>query len=304
MIALALGGLPTEARSQSGTDQSAAPAPAVPDSGSAAPAADNQLSNDVRPEWHSMITNLPGDWARTGRLCVQPEGLQTIAGIGVLTGILIATDGNTYRSTQDVLGRNPWLRSGADVYQHLGNGRTHLGIAAAFALGGLIADDSRALRTASQTVEGLLASGVVVQILKHMTGRESPAEASTPGGIWRFFPNLKAYEQDQGRYYAFPSGHIATAMTTVTIVAENYPELGWIRPVGYTLVGALGVTLVGVRFHWYSDLPLGIAIGHAVGLVVARRNTPQDMAGDGVSTLSLRPSVLPGGAGVSVAYSF
>src|SRR5664279_4126820 len=48
------------------------------------------------------------------------------------------------------------------------------GLAAAFAAYGFIAGDNRALRTGSQIVETILASGTVVQVLKHITGRESP----------------------------------------------------------------------------------------------------------------------------------
>ena len=253
-----------------------------------------------------MITNLPGDWAMCGERCIAPEGLRTMVGIGMLTGFLIAWDGSTYRFTRNGVERHAWARSGANVIEHAGNGGIHLGIAASFALGGLIADDSRALRTASQAVEGLLASGIIVQVLKHMTGRESPAEASADGGKWRFFPGLKTYNRNQARYYAFPSGHIATTMTTVTIIADNYPELGWIRPVGYTLVGLVGASLVGVRYHWYSDLPLGVAIGYTVGTIVAGRDR-QGSRTEGAtvrSPLTLQPSVGPVGAGVSLEYSF
>ena len=252
--------------------------------------------------WHSMITDLPGDLARGCEASVSETGLKVVGGVGVLTGLLLMTDGVTNRATQDLIHRNPWMQSASSFIEHLGNGRTHLGIAAAFAAAGLIADDSRALRTASQTAEGLLATGIVVQTLKHMTGRESPAAASQSGGVWRFFPNLRSYYKDQPKYYSFPSGHIATTMTTVTIIAENYPEQEWIRPVGYGIVGLVGVSLVGVRYHWYSDLPLGIAIGYVFGTVIARTELPIDgeRTSAGGARLFLSPSVGPNGAGVSV----
>ena len=258
------------------------------------------------PEWHAMITNLPGDWVRGAQVTVRPAGLQTIVAISVLTGILISTDASTYRSTQNLLSRNPWMQSGFDFLEHIGNGRTHLEIAAAFAVVGVVGDDSRSLRVASQTVEGLLATGIVVQMIKHISGRESPEAATADGGVWRLFPNPGKYQRHQARYYAFPSGHIATTMSTVTIIAENYPEVGWIRPVGYTIVGFVGIGLVGGRYHWYSDLPLGIAIGYAFGSIVAHRDLPPGATdrGEWNSPLTVLPSVGPDGAGVTLAYSF
>ena len=100
-------------------------------------------SVDVQsPVWHAMITNLPGDWARGAEATIRPAGLQTFAGVALLTAALVAADGSTYRSTQDLIGRNPWMRSGSDVFQQVGNGRTHFGIAAAFGIVGFLADDA------------------------------------------------------------------------------------------------------------------------------------------------------------------
>lgn len=259
-----------------------------------------------RPEWHSMITNLPGDWGRAATRTFSVGALPALAGIGVLTGVLIAADHTTYTSTREFLDRHAAAQSICDVMEHVGDGRVHLGIAATFGIVGFATDDTRALRTASQTVEALLATGIVVQLLKHITGRESPEAATSEGGTWRFFPNLKEYHRHQTRYYAFPSGHIATTMSTVTVIAENYPEVGWIKPVGYTIVGLLGFGLVGVGFHWYSDLPLGIAIGYTFGSIASHRDEPETMTGEGKrsSLFTVLPSVGPDGAGITLAVTF
>lgn len=252
--------------------------------------------------WHSMVTNVPGDIAGGSETVVSGPGLEVAGGVGLLTGLLMVTDRFTNHATQDIINRNPWMQSTCSVFQYIGNGRTHLGIAAAFAAAGLIADDSRALRTASQTVEGLLATGIVVQALKHMTGRESPAAASQAGGVWRFFPSFRSYIRNQPKYYSFPSGHIATTMTTVTIIAENYPEQEWIRPVGYGIVGLVGVSLVGVKYHWYSDLPVGIGLGYLFGKVIAHKDRPGDEAIGTLKSpaLSVSPSIGPFGAGITL----
>ncbi|MEP7219905.1 MAG: phosphatase PAP2 family protein, partial [Bacteroidota bacterium] len=109
----------------------------------------------------------------------------------------------------------------------------------------------------------------VVQFLKHTTGRESPFCATTPTGRWALLPNQIEYAKHVPHYDAFPSGHIATALATLTVISENYPDQQWIKYIGYPVVGAVGVALVATSIHWWSDLPLGIALGYHFGKIVS-----------------------------------
>ena len=155
-------------------------------------------------------------------------------------------------------------------------------------------------------MEALIASGLVVQVLKRVTGRESPQAATSGTGRWQFFPNIQQYQKHQSKYYAFPSGHITTTMATVTVIAENYPEVGWIRPVGYGIVGLLGISLVNVGYHWYSDLPLGIALGYTFGKIIAHPDGfDVGSAGDpAAAKISFGPSITPAGSGFAMAVTF
>ena len=148
------------------------------------------------------------------------------------------------------------------------------GLALLFGAYGFIADDSRALRTASQTVEVILACGAVVQFLKHTTGRESPFCATTPTGRWALFPNQIEYAKHVPHYDAFPSGHIATALATLTVIADNYDDQKWIRYIGYPVIGAVGIGLVATSIHWWSDIPLGLALGYSFGRIVSGHGRP------------------------------
>lgn len=251
-----------------------------------------------RPAWHSMVTNLPKDWAMSAKVAFSQESIEPIVGIGFATGLLIVADHVTFRATRDIGRGSPALQSWGQTLVHLGDGKTHLAIAGAFAGFGFLADDARALRTASQIGESLLASGIVVQILKRITGRESPEAATHMGGRWQFFPSPRAYQKHQTRYYAFPSGHITTMMSTVTVITENYPEVGWIKPVGYTLVGLVGISLVNVGYHWYSDLPLGIGLGYLFGKIAA--GSVDGASDDLTGRIRMVPQV--SGAGVGVAF--
>ena len=96
-------------------------------------------------------------------------------------------------------------------------------------------------------------------------------------------------------------------MATLTVLAENYPQERWIKPVGYTLVGALGVGLVAKGMHWYSDLPMGVAIGYLFGRIAANPSIPDLVKG--VNEKGVEISVTPvvdgqGGGGIHFAMAF
>lgn len=265
-------------------------------------------SSDQHPalKWHSMFTNLPGDWVRYSGEKLGTSNIPEFAGIAVLTAGLLMTDDATYEVSDRWYKNSRAVTDVSDFFVSLGDGKSQFALAGAFAAYGLLKDDQRALRTGSQIVQAVLASGAVVQVLKHMTGRESPFVRSSPTGIWRFFPNQIDYHKRVPAYDAFPSGHICTAMATVIVIAENYPETKWIRPVGYIISGLVGVGMVNRGIHWYSDYPLGLAIGYAFGMIAA--HPERIMVGSGSSTtstqLQIAPTVTEKGVGVTMLLSF
>ncbi|HEX8658769.1 MAG TPA: hypothetical protein VF690_14595, partial [Hymenobacter sp.] len=62
----------------------------------------------------------------------------------------------------------------------------------------------------------------------------------------------------------------ATAMATVTVIADNYPEYRFIRPLGYSLMGLLSYSMLNNGVHWASDYPIGIALGYAFAKIAVR----------------------------------
>jgi len=265
------------------------------------------ISTPPAVRWHSMFSQLPSDWSRGAGLTIRSESIPSIVGIGVVTFGLLQTDNNTWLATRRLCRSSDTFHDAAGYAVALGDGKLHLAIAGTFACYGWLFDDSRALRTASQTMEAFIATGVTVQVLKRVTGRESPIEATHHSGRWKFFPHPSNYQRNQARYYAFPSGHISTAMATLTVIAENYPEQRWIKPVGYTLVGALGFGLVSRGMHWYSDLPLGVALGYLFGKLAAHPDAQAFAASSkdsGVSVVVLPALDGEGGGRLSLAVGF
>jgi hypothetical protein len=162
------------------------------------------------------------------------------------------------------------------TFYYIGEGWGSLLIAGGLYGYGLVAGDYRALQTTSQIAESIFALGLTTQFLKRITGRQSPFRAMedanpVPGGDWHPFPNPGKYQKAVSNFDAFPSGHIATAMATLTVLVSNYPDNKYIKPVGYSLLGVLGFAMINNGVHWISDYPLGIAIGYTCGKIVAKR---------------------------------
>ncbi len=226
--------------------------------------------------------------------------------ISALTAALIVSDDFTWQMSKGWYDRSHTVRQVAIFFDKLGDGRGQFGLAGAFAAYGLLASDNRALRTASQTVQAILAAGTIVQVLKHITGRESPFTATQPGGVWRFFPNQIDYHKHVPQYDAFPSGHIEAALAAVIVVAENYPEVNWIRTVGYPIVGLIGLGMGHTGTHWYSDYPLGLAFGYAFGMIAAHPEgislSQQDQSSP--VQIFLSPTINAYGGGLSLNISF
>ena len=61
-------------------------------------------------------------------------------------------------------------------------------------------------------------------------------------------------------------------MATVTVIATNYPEKKWIRPLGYTLIGLTGWAMMNTDVHWAGDYPLALAVGYVAGKVTTLKH--------------------------------
>lgn len=157
------------------------------------------------------------------------------------------------------------------LYQ-IGQGAPSLLIGAGLYVYGKLNKNYRAGSTASQLAETFILMGAGTQLLKRMTGRQSPSDATTAGGAWHLFPSFHQFQNRTPFYDAFPSGHLATLMSTVTILAENYPEKKYIKPIGYTITGMVGYAMINNKVHWASDYPLALALGYVCAKQVVKSN--------------------------------
>lgn len=244
----------------------------------------------AKPRFTDIFRNIPKDLAEFGKFTIQKNNLKwDLFALGS-TLIIISYDqkitndavafGNQlggwdkdpeYQKLGGFLNVIP--RNIPSAVYYIGNGGTTLLLSGMFyVIGKSGTDDYRALTTANELIEVLLSVGITTQTIKRISGRQSPSVATKDGGEWNPFPSFTAFQDKTPNYDAMPSGHLATYMATVTVIALNYPELKWIQPIGYTIGGILAFNMASNKVHWVSDYPIAILIGYVMGKNIANRH--------------------------------
>ena len=252
--------------------------------------------------WHDPITKLPNDFYSFGQNAFSVNSIRTIGELTILTGLLISIDHETIVPFRSSYKTSHTIHQWSKNISWLGGGEFHLIMASAFGGIGLVLGDNRAVRTSLQIIEAELATGITVQLLKRISGRESPQSASHFHGLFRPFPSMHDYSRNETKYYSFPSGHVSTSVAVLTVIADNYPEVFWIKPVGYSAIGLIGVSLVARGWHWFSDFPLAVAMGYMFGKVISGRNNLLQND-EGNSSWSIYPDY-KNSLGIGFAYQF
>jgi len=261
------------------------------------------LSRSQHVKWYTMFANIPRDWERWYDISFRKERTSEWLIMGGLTLATILTDDETYTPAARFYHSSPEAKKWSDFCALIGDGTTQFAVAGGMGAYGLVFHDQRALRTGSQIVQAVLASGAVIQVLKHVTGRESPFVRSTPTGVWKILPNQVDYHRYVPFFDAYPSGHICTSLATVIVVAENYPEVKWIRPVGYTFTTLVGLGMLNNGIHWVSDYPLGLFIGYYFGMLAAHPEGLPVSEGNRLQVY-VHPHITPIGTGARLSLAF
>lgn len=246
-------------------------------------------------------------WQDEGRILSSPARMKgksflVWGGVAVVTGFLIANDEAIYRNFKKFQANHKWVDDVSPQVTKLGLGEWNLGIAGMFYAGGLIFKDARAKETARLALMTFIHTGVVVQIGKHLAGRQRPENAlgigsdhwSGPAG---FFKRYKSYQLS--RYDAFPSGHTISIFGTATVIAEMYKKTVWVPILSYSLASLCGLSRVTEDTHWLSDVFLGAVLGYAIGkYIVKHRNRTGNRA------LNIFPVANSQQIGIGLQYAF
>lgn len=256
-------------------------------------------------QWYTMIANIPRDWGRWYEVSFRKERVNDWLMLSGLTVATVLTDDITYTPARKFYHSSPQAKKWSDFCANIGDGTTQFALAGGFGAYGLVFKDQKALRVGSQIVQAVLASGAVIQVLKHVTGRESPFVRTSPTGIWKILPNQVDYHRRVPYFDAYPSGHVCTSLATVIVIAENYPEIKWIRPAGYTFTTLVGLGMLSNGIHWVSDYPLGLFIGYYFGMLAAHpEGIPVTSSDDGGLKVHILPSITPQGTGAMISMTF
>lgn len=223
----------------------------------------------------TFLTKIPGDYAAVGRSLFSKETITPFLWVVGSTAVLIKYDYELWQPFSEYHSKKTTFHDATEFGWNVGKGGFQFGIAGAFLLYGASFGDHRALRTASQIVEVVIATGITTQVLKHIAGRESPNVITDKRtGHWQWFPNPGKYARRVSKYDAYPSGHIATTFATARVIETNYPEMKWIPYVSYPIVAFVGLSMVATNGHWWSDYPLSLLLGYHFAKAVTRGNAP------------------------------
>ncbi len=249
-----------------------------------------------KPRAFSFITNLPYDFFQIPKQSFNKHNLKNLLLIAGTTGALIIADQSIYngvRKFSDNIHLHPeernkiiWsIKKGNKetvllkvpknlntAFYNMGQGFTTLLIASGFFIQGKISKKYVSLQTALDLTESFIALGLVSQLLKYSSGRETPGKSTAHGGRWHPFPSISAFQKNKSSYDAFPSGHLSTLMAAVTILANNYPKNKLIKPIGYGLLALSGFAMINNGVHWAGDYPLAIGLGYLTGNIISLRH--------------------------------
>jgi len=292
-------------------------------------AEENAVFPEAFTEAEPLFLNLPTyiyeDYIVAYERTFSEEAIPYWWAVGLSTAVLIATDDKWISESQrlgDRLGVSrkdntntvaeyqgvTLLRLPTDLgslMYFVGDGWTHVSIAAGFLATGALMEDDKAYGVGFQIIEGMITTTIATQTLKHITGRQTPSRATTTRtGKWDFFPNQKDYFKQVPNYDAFPSGHLAVASMTLTVISKNYPDKAWIMPTGITLLSLLSFQMMNNEVHWASDYPLAIALGYTFGTIAYERGQ-KSMADSSSSDLVQWVPIISGNeVGLGLNYQF
>lgn len=211
-------------------------------------------------------------WTAPGRFRTKDWILS--AGLAGITAYMISNDESIYSRVKAYQNKNQWVSDISPVMTLFGDGTINLGVSGLFYLSGAILKDKITKNTGKLIFMGLIHSGIVVQLLKHLTGRQRP-EAENGIDHWDgpagFF---KRYKNHRDMYYdSFPSGHTITIWTTATIIAHQYNRTIFVPMLSYSIAILSGLSRLTEDKHWLSDVFVGAVLGFAIGKFVYKKRS-------------------------------
>ncbi|MCH8276634.1 MAG: phosphatase PAP2 family protein [Bacteroidetes bacterium] len=167
--------------------------------------------------------------------------------------LVLATGGAVYlasRFDRRMRDRTDHLagRESMRVLEEFGNVKAIRPMSLLIFVGSLMQRDTRFQDAAFTSIEAIVLSDVMVNALKALIGRSRPNQNEGSDSFGFFSGNT-----------SFPSGHSATVFAFITPWVIYYSNAGTYLLVG--LAAGTAFSRVATRFHWFSDIVAGSALG-------------------------------------------
>jgi len=192
----------------------------------------------------------------------------------LLTAVMFQYDQQIYDDLYRWKISNPAVKNISPIITNLGDGSFSMGLFSGFVGYGLIFKDAKGYEVGKIGLESFLLTGVTVQLLKNLCGRERPSAATRDGGFWHGpFSYLREPQGGRGisSFDAFPSGHTATVFAAATTISDFYTE-SWVPYICYSFASLTAISRITESTHWLSDCFVGAIIGYYGTKVVEKWN--------------------------------
>ena len=195
----------------------------------------------------------------------------TGAAIGI-TATLIHVDNRIDEWARVQKSEHKWVNKSSPVITMFGGSWGVYSVIAAGAISAACKNE-KGLQTSLLATQAMITSGVWVNIIKILTGRERPIAdytfSKTAGGAW--YGPFSKWDQDLkirkpvSEFDAFPSGHTATAFSIAAVFASQYKDIKAIPVICYSVATLVGISRLTEHEHWASDVFVGGIIGYLCG---------------------------------------
>jgi hypothetical protein len=233
-------------------------------------------AGDIKQKKQNVIGSFLADEEAIWTSPLHMDGKEAMEWTGVVatTALLITIDQPIARDAQRFRNGDTWVQKVSPVVTQFGQFYVPFGVAAAYCLEGLAFDDNTSVDTGLLAVQAMIHSGIVVQVLKHISGRSRPFVNSDTDKWYGPSAILKRYSHGGfSPYDSFPSGHAITAFSLATVIAGRGRP--WVGFVAYSCAGLSGLSRLTQDQHWLSDVVIGAALGVAIGkLELSRHGEP------------------------------
>ena len=179
------------------------------------------------------------------------------------TGMFIALDEEINSAFKN--NRSIYTEKLMDVFEPFGNGAFTVPALATVYFLSHFHENEKAKRTALIATESFLITSLYTTVLKFSFGRARPHNADT-----NHDDSHMHFDGFSINNNSFPSGHTSTAFAIATVVANEYEETPYIKPISYGLATLAGLSRINDQKHWASDVFIGAALGYFTSKTLLR----------------------------------